>query len=83
VRILIEIIHPVPDPEAEVLAIEATLDEIGATAPRLIHGEDERTWPVRRQAFRLGRDTRIGLEDTLLLPTGAVAASNQDLVRAR
>lgn len=82
VRILVEIINPAGDPEAEARAIDEALDQIGATAPRLHHGEGDATWPVLRQAQRLGRDIRIGLEDTLALPDGSTAPSNEALVRA-
>ncbi|MFY9934247.1 MAG: 3-keto-5-aminohexanoate cleavage protein [Streptosporangiaceae bacterium] len=82
VRILVEIINPAGDPEAEARAIDDALDRIGAAAPRLHHGEDDSTWPVLRQAKRLGRDIRIGLEDTLTLPDGSMAPSNRALVRA-
>jgi uncharacterized protein (DUF849 family) len=71
VRILVEIIDPAGDP-----------DQIGVTAPRLHHGEGDSTWPVLRQATRLGRDARIGLEDTLTLPDGSLAPSNEALVKA-
>ncbi|GGJ02138.1 3-keto-5-aminohexanoate cleavage protein [Streptomyces brasiliensis] len=48
--------------------------------PVLLHGEDGGTWPVLRLAGRLGLATRIGLEDTLLMPDGQPAASNARLV---
>lgn len=48
--------------------------------PVLLHGEDGSAWPVLRLAGRLGLATRIGLEDTLLLPDGQRAASNAQLV---
>jgi uncharacterized protein (DUF849 family) len=57
------------------------LDEIGSTAPRLLHGEDEACWPLVAYAGRLGLPTRIGLEDTLVDEHGAPARSNADLVR--
>jgi uncharacterized protein (DUF849 family) len=82
VRILVEIIDPAGDPEAEARAIDEALDQIGVTAPRLHHGEGDSTWPVLRQATRLGRDARIGLEDTLTLPDGSLAPSNEALVKA-
>jgi len=81
VRVLVEVISPPGDPEAEARAIDEALDRIGVTAPRLHHGEDAATWPVLRQAQRLGRDIRIGLEDTLTFPDGSVAPSNEALVR--
>jgi uncharacterized protein (DUF849 family) len=61
-------------------AIETALDELGVTAPRLVHGEGEAAWPVLRHAIAHGRDTRVGLEDTLLRPDGSVADGNADLV---
>ncbi|WP_328882692.1 3-keto-5-aminohexanoate cleavage protein [Streptomyces sp. NBC_00299] len=48
--------------------------------PVLLHGEDAGAWPVLRLAGRLGLATRIGLEDTLVLPDGERAASNAELV---
>jgi len=81
VRILVEIINPAGDPEAEARVIDEALDAIGATAPRLHHGEGDATWPVLRQAQLLGRDTRIGLEDTLTFPDGSTAPSNEALIR--
>jgi uncharacterized protein (DUF849 family) len=50
--------------------------------PVLLHGEDGGAWPVLRLAGRLGLATRIGLEDTLLLPDGRPARSNAELVEA-
>ncbi|MFD7664559.1 3-keto-5-aminohexanoate cleavage protein [Streptomyces sp. NPDC059788] len=50
--------------------------------PVLLHGEDGGAWPVLRLAGELGLATRIGAEDTLLLPGGAPAASNAELVAA-
>jgi uncharacterized protein (DUF849 family) len=81
-RVLVEIVHPVADPEAEARRIDAALDDLGVRAPRLHHGEEDAAWPVLRQALVLGRDTRIGFEDTLLLPGGQTAESNERLVRA-
>jgi uncharacterized protein (DUF849 family) len=81
-RVLVEIVHPVEDPQAQARAIDEALDGIGIIAPRLHHGEGEATWPVLRQALHLGHDIRIGLEDTLTLPDGSPAASNQALVHA-
>ncbi|MCF1597896.1 3-keto-5-aminohexanoate cleavage protein [Streptomyces muensis] len=50
--------------------------------PVLLHGEDAGAWPVLRLAGRLGLATRVGLEDTLLLPDGERALSNARLVTA-
>ncbi len=46
----------------------------------LLHGEDGGAWPVLRLAGGLGLDTRVGLEDVLVLPDGSAAASNAQLV---
>lgn len=80
VRILVEIVHPAAHPAAEALAIDQSLDRLRADVPRLHHGEGPATWPVLRQAVSLGRDIRIGLEDSLLLPDGSQARSNAALV---
>ncbi|WBB72174.1 3-keto-5-aminohexanoate cleavage protein [Micromonospora sp. WMMD1128] len=50
--------------------------------PVLLHGEGPATWPVFAEAVRRGLHTRIGLEDTLLLPDGSIAADNRTLVQA-
>jgi uncharacterized protein (DUF849 family) len=38
------------------------------------------TWPVIRAALLMGRDIRVGLEDTVVLPDGATATGNGELV---
>ena len=48
--------------------------------PVLLHGEDGGAWPVLRLAGALGLATRIGIEDTLLLPDGRPATGNAQLV---
>jgi uncharacterized protein (DUF849 family) len=78
VRVLVEVMEGGP---AEAIAIEAALDELGIDAPRLVHGEDAACWPVLVHARANGRDTRIGLEDTLVLPDGTPAPGNAALVR--
>ncbi len=50
--------------------------------PVLCHGEGANAWALFRLAVRSGFDSRIGLEDTFVLPDGRKAASNADLVRA-
>jgi uncharacterized protein (DUF849 family) len=62
--------------------IEAALDRHGFTAPRLHHGEGLATWHVLRAAVALGRDIRVGLEDTVVLADGTPATSNAELVAA-
>ncbi|TDD61969.1 3-keto-5-aminohexanoate cleavage protein [Actinomadura rubrisoli] len=53
----------------------------GHGRPILLHGEDGGAWPVLRLATRLGLDTRVGLEDVLVLPDGSAAADNTGLVQ--
>ena len=50
--------------------------------PQLWHGYGERTWEVVSAAADAGVDVRVGLEDTLVLPDGRVAANNAELVAA-
>jgi uncharacterized protein (DUF849 family) len=79
-RVLAEVTDRSPD-TAEGTA-RALLSSLGTAhgRPVLLHGEEGGTWPVLRLAGRLGLATRIGLEDTLLLPDGRHARSNAELV---
>lgn len=76
-RVLVE--HTGHSPVAD---IHAALDRGGITAPGLQHGQDESTWEVLEDAAQRGLDTRVGLEDTLHLPSGERASGNEELVRA-
>ena len=58
------------------------LDLAGSTCPRLTHGMHDWTWPLVADAFRRGHDTRVGFEDSDLLPDGSRAGSNAELVAA-
>jgi uncharacterized protein (DUF849 family) len=40
------------------------------------------TWAVLRAAVARGRDIRVGLEDTTVLPDGRAANGNRELVEA-
>lgn len=60
--------------------IEQVLDAAGTLAPRLLHGFGSGAWAVLEAALARGYDVRIGLEDTLQLPDGAVARDNAELV---
>lgn len=62
-------------------AIEQVLDQAGVITPRLLHGKDLTAWPLLAYAVAQGYATRIGLEDTLLLPNGEMAPDNATLVR--
>jgi len=65
---------------AEAMIAHVQLEE--PDLPILLHGEDGSTWPAFDLAVELGLATRIGLEDTLLLPDGSTAPGNAALVRA-
>lgn len=79
-RILLEPAQQAGDPHLRLQGIEATL--AGAHAPRLLHGYEGATWTYVELAVRRGYHTRIGLEDTLVLPDGTLARDNAELVAA-
>ncbi len=82
-RVLVEPIDQEPaDAEARARAIDDTLDSAGITLPRLHHGFGGATWAVLEAAIASGRDIRVGLEDTLVLPDGGRARDNAELVAA-
>jgi uncharacterized protein (DUF849 family) len=60
----------------------AELARLGITARQVRHGYGLATWAVLRAAIADGQDIRVGLEDTTVLPDGALAAGNGDLVAA-
>jgi uncharacterized protein (DUF849 family) len=62
--------------------ILSILDKAKCALPVLLHGEAESVWFCVREAWRLNLSTRIGFEDGVHLPNGAVAADNAELVRA-
>jgi uncharacterized protein (DUF849 family) len=73
------------DPAGAAATAAATAAELSAqhlTARQIRHGYDLATWPVLRAAVAGGQDIRVGLEDTTVLPDGAAAAGNADLVAA-
>jgi uncharacterized protein (DUF849 family) len=77
--VLLEVMDDEPHP---VTAAAALVDTLGTDpgVPILLHGEGTAAWPVLREAGRRGLDTRIGLEDTLVLPDGSPAPDNAALV---
>lgn len=80
-RILVECLAEQPEAAlADVAAILAALPAGGP--PVLLHGEGPATWLVLAEAVRRGLATRIGLEDTLVLPDGSVAPDYAALVTA-
>ncbi|RSM54104.1 hypothetical protein DMB66_37850 [Actinoplanes sp. ATCC 53533] len=81
-RILVEIIDGTAvTAVAAADAILTSLDDVGVTAPRLLHGEEATCWPLVVHAGRLGLPTRIGLEDTVVGSAGEPVVDNADLVR--
>lgn len=79
-RVMVEV-----GPDDDAVAADAVLGEVMAAsspAPVLLHGLDESCWPLLEHAVARGLQTRIGLEDTLLLPDGTRASDNAALVSA-
>ena len=62
--------------------IEDILGDALPKVPHLIHGTDGAAWTLLKRAFRCGHQSRIGLEDSLMLPNGEPASDNAALVRA-
>lgn len=82
-RVLVEVGDADPaEAVAHAARIDAVLDEAMVVPARLHHGEGRATWAVLVAAMRAGRDVRIGLEDTLVLPDGTPAPGNEAMVRA-
>jgi len=69
-------------PQALAQRVNDALDDAGSHCGRLTHGMNDWTWPLVEDAFRRGHDTRVGFEDSVLLPDGRMADRNADLVRA-
>lgn len=81
-RILVECMaEEVPVALADAARVLAALPSPGAP-PVLLHAEGAATWAVLTEAVGRGLHTRIGLEDTLLLPDGTPAPHNPALVTA-
>lgn len=82
-RILVEIVEfAVEEAARQTDAVLDFLSRAGISAPILLHGFDDTAWPCLRDAARRGCDTRVGFEDTLVLPDGGPAADNAALVAA-
>ena len=79
-RVMVEL-----GPDGDTDTADAVLREVqaaGSPAPVLLHGMNESCWPLLEHAGARGLQTRIGLEDTLLLPDGSTAPDNAALVSA-
>ncbi len=85
-RLLRVLMEPADHDAAAAVATAAEaaseLARLGVTARQVHHGYALATWDVMRAAVAMGCDIRVGLEDTTVLPSGAVAAGNGDLVAA-
>jgi uncharacterized protein (DUF849 family) len=68
------------DPVAAAAEIDELLVEGGLTAPQLHHGAGADAWEMLDAALARGRDVRIGLEDTTVMPDGRTARDNAELV---
>jgi uncharacterized protein (DUF849 family) len=80
-RVLVEV--QLTDPLAALTELRRLLDALDwVDVALLAHGEEGGAWPVLLEASRLGLDTRIGLEDVLVLPDGSPAPDNLALIRA-
>lgn len=82
-RVLVEVQDiPAEETPEEARAIVGVILAAHPGASVLLHGEERSAWAALALARELGMDTRIGLEDTLRLPDGSLAASNAQLVEA-
>jgi uncharacterized protein (DUF849 family) len=79
-RILIEPAQEPGDAKVRFEEIEAVLQ--GIECPRLLHGFEASAWEFIALAAGRGYGTRVGFEDTLVLPDGNRAHDNRDLVAA-
>jgi uncharacterized protein (DUF849 family) len=68
------------DPVAAAAEIDELLVARGVGAPQLHHGAGSDAWEMLDAALARGRDVRIGLEDTTLMPDGRTARDNAELV---
>ncbi|MEU6174178.1 3-keto-5-aminohexanoate cleavage protein [Streptantibioticus parmotrematis] len=81
-RVLAEVVDTDPDTAPHTASALVSKLAAGVRAPLLLHGEETGAWPVLRLAVRMELDTRIGLEDVLVLPDGSAAKDNAALVTA-
>lgn len=82
-RVLVEVIPGTTPGSDGGWAAERILAAMGMVpAHVVVHGEQAWAWPVLRWAQAAGYSVRIGLEDTLCLPTGREAYDNAELVAA-
>lgn len=80
-RILVEV-PDLPLNEAGLLADAICKVLEGQDAPILLHGEERSAWGMIERAAQQGFDTRVGMEDVMVLPDRTPATDNAELVRA-
>jgi uncharacterized protein (DUF849 family) len=81
IRVLVECMAPNPTTAlADAARMLAVLPAY--RPPVLLHAEGPAIWPMLREAVRRRLESRVGLEDTLLLPNGSPASGNAALVAA-
>jgi uncharacterized protein (DUF849 family) len=68
------------DAVAGVGFLEAFLNRAGVKIPRLLHGYNSTAWDFIGLAAARGYDTRIGFEDTVMMPDGTPAAGNGEII---
>jgi|SRR5690554_1347257 len=61
-------------------SIEKILNENNVKIKRLLHGFNSVSWELITEAKLRGYDSRMGMEDTLLLPDGRKAKSNYEII---
>jgi uncharacterized protein (DUF849 family) len=82
-RVLIEPLDADPDIALKhAAAMEDILHSAGITLEQVHHGFDIACWAVNRRALERGHGIRTGFEDVTVLPDGAPARDNADLVAA-
>jgi uncharacterized protein (DUF849 family) len=82
-RVLIEINEQdIDEGFAAATGIISVLKRAKFKLPILLHGDEASVWPMFKEAMARGYDSRVGLEDGNLLPSGKTAADNADIVRA-
>ena len=60
--------------------LEAFLNRGSVKIPRLLHGYNDTAWNFIGIAAMKGYDTRIGFEDTVVMPDGKSAAGNGEII---
>jgi uncharacterized protein (DUF849 family) len=79
-RVMIEL--PADGDTATADELMTAVQKAGSPAAVLLHGYDASCWPLLRHAKSRGLQTRIGMEDTLLMPDGSQAPDNAALITA-